>query len=101
MELNYSSSQRDGYYSPFSQDENESYLEANYNKANKLQYTKNTKNRNKNNKKSNPFEKDQKINFFYFYFKENKLVLKKFCNIGSYSPAAIILGVASSNEYFI
>ena len=30
MEINYSNSQRDGYYSPFSQSENDSYLEANY-----------------------------------------------------------------------
>ena len=57
-------------------------------------------NRKNNIKKNNPLAKDQKI-LICKIFKGNKLKYKKFAKKGNYSLPAVIIGTASSNEYYV
>ena len=54
----------------------------------------------KNNIKNYPLAKDQKI-WICKIFKGNKLKYKKFAKKGNYSLPAVIIGTASSNEYYV
>ena len=62
----------------------------------------NLKIRKNNIKNTNPLSKVQKILICkLFQLKENKLKYKNFAKKGNYSLPAVIIGTASSNEYYV